>query len=75
MPNMIFQSIEPNNITSVKTIIVMPNMKKNINYILRQEILLQTLFGNPKGPVKVGNPNTCTETKLCLNFILFQFKK
>ena len=29
----------------------------------------QTLFGNPKGPVELGNPNTCAETKLCL--ILF----
>ena len=27
----------------------------------------QTLFGNPKGPVELGNPNTCAETKLCLN--------
>ena len=25
----------------------------------------QTLFGNPKGPVKLDNPNTCAETKLC----------
>ena len=29
----------------------------------------QTLFGNPKGPIELGNPNTCAETKLCL--ILF----
>ena len=29
----------------------------------------QTFFGNAKGPVKLGNPNTCAETKLCL--ILF----
>ena len=29
----------------------------------------QTLFGNPKGPVELGNPNTCAKTKLCL--ILF----
>ena len=35
----------------------------------------QTLFGNPKGPVELGNPNTCAETRLCLNFILFQLKK
>ena len=35
----------------------------------------QTLFGNPKGPVELGNPNTCAETKLCLNFILFRLKK
>ena len=35
----------------------------------------QTLFGNPKGPVELGNPNTCAETKLCLNFILFWLKK
>ena len=26
----------------------------------------QTLFGNPKGSVELGNPNTCAETKLCL---------
>ena len=38
-------------------------------------ILSQTLFGNPKGPVELGNPNTCAETKLCLNFILFRLKK
>ena len=38
-------------------------------------ILSQTLFGNPKGPGELGNPNTCTETKLCLNFILLQLKK
>ena len=31
----------------------------------------QILFGNPKGPAELGNPNTCAETKLCLNFILF----
>ena len=31
----------------------------------------QALFGNPKEPVELGNPNTCAETKLCLNFILF----
>ena len=37
--------------------------------------LSQTLFGNPKGPVELGNPNTCAETKLCLNFILFRLKK
>ena len=35
----------------------------------------QTLFENPKGPVELGNPNTCAETKLCLKFILFWFKK
>ena len=28
-----------------------------------------------KGPVELGNPNTCAETKLCLNFILFRLKK
>ena len=28
--------------------------------------LSQTLFGNPKGPVELGNPNTSAETKLCL---------
>ena len=38
-------------------------------------IVSQTLFGNPKGPVELGNPNTCAETKLCLNFILFRLKK
>ena len=37
--------------------------------------LLQTLFGNLKGPVELGNPNTCAETNLCLNSILFQLKK
>ena len=37
--------------------------------------LSQILFGNPKGPVQQGNPNTCAETKLCLNFILFRLKK
>ena len=37
--------------------------------------LSQILFGNPKGPVELGNPNTCAETKLCLNFILFRLKK
>ena len=37
--------------------------------------LSQTLFGNPKGPVELGNPNTCAETKLCLNFILFRLEK
>ena len=35
----------------------------------------QTLLGNPKGSVELGNPNTCAETKLCLNFILFRLKK
>ena len=39
------------------------------------EGLSQTLFGNPKVPVELGNPNTCAETKLCLNFILFRLKK
>ena len=34
-----------------------------------------TLFGNPRGPVELGNPNICAETKLCLNFILFRLKK
>ena len=28
----------------------------------------QTLFGNPKGPVELGNPNTCAETKLVSKF-------
>ena len=35
----------------------------------------QTLFGNPKGSVELGNPNTCAETKVDLNFILFRLKK
>ena len=30
---------------------------------------------DPKGPVGLGNPKTCAETKLCLNFILFRLKK
>ena len=38
-------------------------------------IVSQTLFGNPKGPVELGNPNTSAETKLCLNFILFRLEK
>ena len=42
---------------------------------LELKTLSQTLFGNPKGPVKLGSPNTCAETKLCLNFILFRLKK
>ena len=40
-----------------------------------RDALSQTLFGNPKGPVQLGNPNTCAETKLCLNFILFRLEK
>ena len=32
--------------------------------------LLQNLFGNPKGPLELGNPNTCAETKLCLNLFI-----
>ena len=40
-----------------------------------QTKMSQTLFGNPKGPVELGNPNTSAETKLCLNFILFRLKK
>ena len=32
--------------------------------------MTQTLFGNPKGPVELGNPNTCAETKLSPNFVL-----
>ena len=35
----------------------------------------QTLFRNPKRPAELGNPNTCAETKLCLNYILFRLKK
>ena len=34
----------------------------------KRESLSQTLFGNPKGPVELGNPSTCAETKLCLKF-------
>ena len=30
---------------------------------------------DPKEPVELGNSNTCAETKLCLNFILFWLKK
>ena len=33
--------------------------------------LLQTFLGNLKGPVELGNPNTCAEVKLCLFFISF----
>ena len=29
----------------------------------------QILLGNPRGPVKQGNPNTFAEVKLCLLFI------
>ena len=42
---------------------------------INSKLLSQTLFGNPKGPVELGNPNTCAKTKLCLNFILFRLKK
>ena len=49
---------------------------ENSNYIdFQNSFLSQTLFGNPKGPVELNNPNTCAETKLCLNFILFRIKK
>ena len=56
-----------------------PGLRKK-NRVLCTNLLLiyllsQTLFGNPKGPVELGNPNTCAETKLCLNFILFRLKK
>ena len=27
--------------------------------------IVTTLFGNPKGPHKLGNPNTCAKVKLC----------
>ena len=43
--------------------------------IIAEINLSQTFFGNPKGPVELGNPNTCAKTKLCLNFILFRLKK
>ena len=51
--------------------------KLNIRIIPTFLLLLmsQTLFGNPKGPVELGNPNTCAETKLYSNFILFWLKK
>ena len=41
---------------------------------LRADSVSQTLFGNPKGSVELGNPNTCAETKLCLNFIVHVFR-
>ena len=41
--------------------------KQSSNY--QEMCLSQISFGNPKGPVELGNPNTCAETKLCL--ILF----
>ena len=37
-----------------------------VNVVLHQGSMSQTFFGNPKGPVELGNPNTCAETKLCL---------
>ena len=30
------------------------------------KLLVTTLLENPKGPVELGNPNTCAEAKLCL---------
>ena len=40
-----------------------PNCIKLIDKMSR------TLFRNPKGPVELGNANTCAETKLCLIFV------
>ena len=37
-----------------------------VNVVLHQGSMSQTLFGNPKGPVELSNPNTCAKTKLCL---------
>ena len=31
--------------------------------------LSETLLGNSRGPVEVGNPSTCAEVKLCLLFL------
>ena len=58
-------------------------MKKNIKKTMQKlnvaELVIirvsMTLFENPRGPVELGNPNICAETKLCLNFILFRLKK
>ena len=50
-------------------------LKQNLNLSRTSPQMSQTLFGNPKGPVELGNPNTCAETKLCLNFILFRLEK
>ena len=50
-------------------------VKKPLVLFVRLRAMSQTLFGNPKGPVELGNPNTCAETKLCLNFILFRLEK
>ena len=32
---------------------------------LQARSVSQTLFGNPKGPIELGNPNTYAKTKLC----------
>ena len=29
-------------------------------------MFVKTLLGDPRGPVELGNPNTCAEVKLCL---------
>ena len=55
-------------------------IEHRINLVDEESVCLKlychkTLFGNPKGPVELGNPNTCAETKLCRNFILFRLKK
>ena len=51
-------------------IILVEQLKVNRSKIIElrnsRYTLSQTLFGNPKGPVELGNPNTCAETKLCL---------
>ena len=49
--------------------------ENKLHPLIIKEQLSQTLFGNPKGPVELDNPNTCAETKLCLNFILLRLKK
>ena len=50
-------------------------LSENLNLSRTSPQMSQTLFGNPKGPVELGNPNTCAEIKLCLNFLFFQLKK
>ena len=59
------------------------NFGKNINLgrkVWLREITLEkreflgfsgvtTLLGYPKGPVELGNPNTCAEVKLCFFFM------
>ena len=59
----------------VTAILKKPKSNRTFHELVREMGVSQTLFGNPKGPVELGNPNTCAETKLCLNFILFRLKK